>query len=308
MTCCFPQVRLNALDEQWQFLVNKSAEKSQKLKEANKQQNFNTGIKDFDFWLSEVRVSRPDKPVNTHRCTEKTVSEVVVSHCGLSSGGSPSCLWGLWQRSGLSQQPAEETPAAGSWYFCPWGNGLHWAFSAPLLFSHCYKNVIECGSVVPQGNRRDLNLGHLSILASCPTVTNCRIPSWVIGSQKKVIRPSWCPQKEEVNCSTQYQLSPRFKVKLRKYVHPDVEFTASLLVFPPCRTVWRIWTVRLTAWWPAMPLTPRRWKTSEMPSTAASPRSRAWLQAVAPSSTSRTACTSSLGTWMMRSLGSSKRH
>ena len=60
LTCmmCFSsslQVRLNALDEQWQFLVNKSAEKSQKLKEANKQQNFNTGIKDFDFWLSEVR-------------------------------------------------------------------------------------------------------------------------------------------------------------------------------------------------------------------------------------------------------------
>ncbi|KAJ8388746.1 hypothetical protein AAFF_G00129790 [Aldrovandia affinis] len=48
------KVRLNALDDQWQFLVNKSAEKSQKLKEANKQQNFNTGIKDFDFWLSEV--------------------------------------------------------------------------------------------------------------------------------------------------------------------------------------------------------------------------------------------------------------
>lgn len=55
------QARLNALDEQWQFLVNKSAEKSQKLKEANKQQNFNTGIKDFDFWLSEVRLrSEPD--------------------------------------------------------------------------------------------------------------------------------------------------------------------------------------------------------------------------------------------------------
>ncbi|XP_035246925.1 spectrin alpha chain, non-erythrocytic 1-like isoform X2 [Anguilla anguilla] len=48
------KVRLSALDEQWQFLVHKSAEKSQKLKEANRQQNFNTGIKDFDFWLSEV--------------------------------------------------------------------------------------------------------------------------------------------------------------------------------------------------------------------------------------------------------------
>ncbi|XP_063288681.1 spectrin alpha chain, non-erythrocytic 1 isoform X6 [Pelobates fuscus] len=48
------KARLAALDDQWQFLVHKSAEKSQKLKEANKQQNFNTGIKDFDFWLSEV--------------------------------------------------------------------------------------------------------------------------------------------------------------------------------------------------------------------------------------------------------------
>ncbi|KAG8554929.1 hypothetical protein GDO81_003933 [Engystomops pustulosus] len=48
------KARLAALADQWQFLVHKSAEKSQKLKEANKQQNFNTGIKDFDFWLTEV--------------------------------------------------------------------------------------------------------------------------------------------------------------------------------------------------------------------------------------------------------------
>lgn len=54
-----PQARLAALADQWQFLVQKSAEKSQKLKEANKQQNFNTGIKDFDFWLSEVMAGFP---------------------------------------------------------------------------------------------------------------------------------------------------------------------------------------------------------------------------------------------------------
>uniref|UniRef100_A0A8D2Q8R0 Spectrin alpha chain, non-erythrocytic 1 n=1 Tax=Varanus komodoensis TaxID=61221 RepID=A0A8D2Q8R0_VARKO len=47
-------VKVGAVLGGWQFLVQKSAEKSQKLKEANKQQNFNTGIKDFDFWLSEV--------------------------------------------------------------------------------------------------------------------------------------------------------------------------------------------------------------------------------------------------------------
>lgn len=70
------QARLNALDEQWQFLVNKSAEKSQKLKEANKQQNFNTGIKDFDFWLSEVRIYFPDTSVKTltRQCTEDNLT------------------------------------------------------------------------------------------------------------------------------------------------------------------------------------------------------------------------------------------
>nr|XP_032800960.1 spectrin alpha chain, non-erythrocytic 1 isoform X8 [Petromyzon marinus] len=48
------QMRMKTLTEQWDYLVRKSSEKSQKLKEANRQQNFNTGIKDFDFWLSEV--------------------------------------------------------------------------------------------------------------------------------------------------------------------------------------------------------------------------------------------------------------
>lgn len=55
--------------DQWQFLVQKSAEKSQKLKEANKQQNFNTGIKDFDFWLSEVT------PRGFPSCHQRTSSQ-----------------------------------------------------------------------------------------------------------------------------------------------------------------------------------------------------------------------------------------
>lgn len=63
----FHQARLSTLEEQWQFLVNKSAEKSQKLKEANKQQNFNTGIKDFDFWLSEVTIN-----THTHQTNQPT--------------------------------------------------------------------------------------------------------------------------------------------------------------------------------------------------------------------------------------------
>lgn len=73
-----------------------------------------------------------------------------------------------------------------------------------------------------------------------------------------------------------------------------------------CRIVWRIWMARLTAWWPATPLTPHRLRTSAMLSMGASPRSRAWLLVVVPNSTSRTACISSSETWMMKSLGSSK--
>lgn len=51
-------------------MVNKSAEKSQKLKEANKQQNFNTGIKDFDFWLSEVKIQLHSVSGQTDRQTD----------------------------------------------------------------------------------------------------------------------------------------------------------------------------------------------------------------------------------------------
>lgn len=82
-----PQSRLGALDEQWQFLVNKSAEKSQKLKEANKQQNFNTGIKDFDFWLSEVKM-------RTSTSGGTPVSRPSANPCGglRSSGGSSAGL------------------------------------------------------------------------------------------------------------------------------------------------------------------------------------------------------------------------
>ncbi|XP_065916481.1 spectrin alpha chain, non-erythrocytic 1-like [Dysidea avara] len=51
-----PEVRqrIDALNDQWEGLLAKSNEKTQKLKEANQQQLFNTGVKDLDFWLGEV--------------------------------------------------------------------------------------------------------------------------------------------------------------------------------------------------------------------------------------------------------------
>eukprot|EP00118_Oscarella_pearsei_P025242 m.307813 g.307813 ORF g.307813 m.307813 type:complete len:2422 (+) comp42859_c0_seq1:216-7481(+) len=48
------QKRIAALEEEWDELLAKSSEKSQKLKEANQQQQFNTGVKDFDYWLGET--------------------------------------------------------------------------------------------------------------------------------------------------------------------------------------------------------------------------------------------------------------
>ena len=48
------QNRLESLLQQWEDLVAKSAEKSDKLKEASRQQTYNAGVKDIDFWLGEV--------------------------------------------------------------------------------------------------------------------------------------------------------------------------------------------------------------------------------------------------------------
>lgn len=46
--------RLARITEQWEFLVQKSNEKSLRLKEASKQQTFNAGVKDIEFWLGLV--------------------------------------------------------------------------------------------------------------------------------------------------------------------------------------------------------------------------------------------------------------
>ena len=51
------QARLESLASQWETLVAKSAEKSEKLKEASRQQTYNAGVKDAEFWLGEVYVN-----------------------------------------------------------------------------------------------------------------------------------------------------------------------------------------------------------------------------------------------------------
>lgn len=48
------QERIASLAEQYEELVRKSEEKGLKLKEANRQQNFITAVKDVEFWMSEV--------------------------------------------------------------------------------------------------------------------------------------------------------------------------------------------------------------------------------------------------------------
>ncbi|XP_068918914.1 spectrin alpha chain, erythrocytic 1 [Petaurus breviceps papuanus] len=46
--------RLSGLNERWNYLLEKTKDKGQKLNEASRQQRFNTGIRDFEFWLSEA--------------------------------------------------------------------------------------------------------------------------------------------------------------------------------------------------------------------------------------------------------------
>lgn len=46
--------RLESIAEQWEYLTQKTTEKSLKLKEANKQRTYIAAVKDLDFWLGEV--------------------------------------------------------------------------------------------------------------------------------------------------------------------------------------------------------------------------------------------------------------
>lgn len=48
------QARLASIADQWEFLTQKTTEKSLKLKEANKQRTYIAVVKDLDFWLGEV--------------------------------------------------------------------------------------------------------------------------------------------------------------------------------------------------------------------------------------------------------------
>ena len=49
------QERIQKLVQEWEFLTHKSTEKSDKLKEANRQRQYTAAVKDLEFWLGEVR-------------------------------------------------------------------------------------------------------------------------------------------------------------------------------------------------------------------------------------------------------------
>ncbi|XP_053523981.1 spectrin alpha chain, erythrocytic 1 isoform X2 [Artibeus jamaicensis] len=46
--------QLEELEKHWDYLLERTIDKGQKLNEASRQQRFNTGIRDFEFWLSEA--------------------------------------------------------------------------------------------------------------------------------------------------------------------------------------------------------------------------------------------------------------
>lgn len=48
------QERIQKLVEEWEFLTSKTSEKSDKLKEANRQRQYTAAVKDLEFWLGEV--------------------------------------------------------------------------------------------------------------------------------------------------------------------------------------------------------------------------------------------------------------
>ncbi len=48
------QERIGKLAQEWESLTCKSSDKSEKLKEANRQRMYTAAVKDLEFWLGEV--------------------------------------------------------------------------------------------------------------------------------------------------------------------------------------------------------------------------------------------------------------
>ncbi len=48
---------IDSLQDQWQRLLEHIEEKTQKLREANQQQQFNEAVNDMDFWLGDVSIN-----------------------------------------------------------------------------------------------------------------------------------------------------------------------------------------------------------------------------------------------------------
>ncbi len=55
--------QIDTLQDQWSALLTANAEKTQKLREANQQQQFNEAAKDMDFWLGEVEAQLSSEDV-----------------------------------------------------------------------------------------------------------------------------------------------------------------------------------------------------------------------------------------------------
>ncbi|XP_071948314.1 spectrin alpha chain, non-erythrocytic 1-like isoform X2 [Antedon mediterranea] len=49
--------RIKSLGDQWVYLTEKSSQKTLKLKEANRQQNFNISVKDIEYWLTDCETA-----------------------------------------------------------------------------------------------------------------------------------------------------------------------------------------------------------------------------------------------------------
>ena len=57
--------RIDFLRDQWDKLAAKTKQKTQKLKEASQELQFNTAAKDMDFWLAEVSRGPVAEPQNS---------------------------------------------------------------------------------------------------------------------------------------------------------------------------------------------------------------------------------------------------
>jgi spectrin alpha len=107
------QPRIDTLKHLWGQLNKDSADKGQKLKEANEQQQYNHGVEDIEFWLTDVELLLASKDLGKDLPSVQNLikkHELIVADIEAHQGRVDQVSAEAIERGGGPKKEKKQTP------------------------------------------------------------------------------------------------------------------------------------------------------------------------------------------------------